>query len=66
MAIYSANGREFDSFLAAVRYADEVKCDVIQIDNGKRRWTPAKVNPKAARMYRERKAAYEAQLRAGK
>lgn len=38
---YSVNGKGFDSFLQAVAYAKPLNADVIQNDNGMRRWTPA-------------------------
>lgn len=41
MNTYSVNGKGFDSFLMAVAYAKPLNADVIQNDNGFRRWTPA-------------------------
>ena len=62
--MYEANGKPFDSFKAAVAYANEVNCDVIEVATGIRRWHPAPP-PSAAKMrqYRERQAAYAAQQR---
>ena len=62
--MYEANGKPFDSFKAAVAYANEVKCDVIEVVTGIRRWHPA-TPPSAANMrqYRERQSAYAAQQR---
>lgn len=61
MTTYTANGETFKSFTAAVEYAGKFGFDVIEDATGLRRWTPGKISPKAARMYRERLAAYNAQ-----
>ncbi len=59
---YTVNGTGFDSFLAAIRLAKELGCDVIETATGSRRWTPAPpVSAKAIRRYENQKAAYEAQ-----
>lgn len=54
----------FDLYLDAVKRASAIGGEVYESENGKRRWHPApKVSRERARMYRERKAAYEAQQR---
>jgi len=59
---YQANDKQFDNFSEAIKYANTIKCDIIEIANGKTRWTPAPpVSAKRIRDYNNRKAAYEAQ-----
>lgn len=48
--MYTVNGQKFDSFLAAIAAAKPIRADVIQADNGARRWTPGK--PAAVRKVR--------------
>lgn len=60
--MYTVNDKTFDSYMKAVAYAEEVAADVIQTDNGMRRWTPpAAVTKKAKRRYAEHKAVYDIQ-----
>jgi len=42
---YTVNGKPFSSYMAAVRYADSIKADVIEVATGLRRWTPAVAKP---------------------
>ena len=61
---YQANDKQFADFFEAIKYANTVKCDIVEIATGKRRWTPAPpVSAKRIRDYNNRKAAYEAQQR---
>jgi hypothetical protein len=61
---YQANDKQFADFFEAIRYANTVKCDIVEIATGKTRWTPAPpVSAKRIRDYNNRKAAYEAQQR---
>lgn len=63
--MYIVNGNKFDSYFAAIAAAKEIGADVIQADNGARRWTPpAAVTAKKMRFHAEHKAAYAAQQRA--
>ena len=63
MYIVTATGQYFESFIAAVAAGSEV----VQADNGVRRWAPAAtVTPKQIRRYNERAAAYAAQQRANR
>lgn len=60
--MYTVNGTEFASFTQAIQAAKAIGADVLQADNGARRWTPAPApSAKKTRMYRERLAAYKAQ-----
>jgi hypothetical protein len=59
--MYTVNEKSFESFTAAVNYAQQMRCDVIESETGIRRWYPASISRKALRMYNERKAAYAAQ-----
>jgi hypothetical protein len=63
--MYHVNEIKFDSFLAAVAFANTNKAVVIEVATGVQRWEPApKVSNARMRRYREQKAAYEAQQRA--
>ena len=58
----TVTGEEFQSFLAAVRAAGPLRSNVVEVDTGTIRWTPAPpVDRKRMRYYRERVAAYAAQ-----
>lgn len=60
--MYQVADQKFESFLAAVNVAKASGDDVIEVETGMRRWTPApKVSAKKARRYLEQKAAYDAQ-----
>jgi hypothetical protein len=60
--MYTVNGQSFNSYLAAIDAAAKIGADVIQTDNGMRRWTPpAPVSKKAKRRYADHKNAHEAQ-----
>lgn len=45
---YEVNGKPFDSFTAAIRYADSIKANVIEPATGLTRWEPAKPAKKRA------------------
>ena len=60
---YTVNDEGFDSFTKAIDAAAAAGADVIETATGIVRWTPGKISAKAARMYRERKAAYNASVR---
>lgn len=63
--MYTVNGEVFNSYMAAVKKATEVNADVIQADNGIRRWTPpAPVSKAKLRRYKDGMAAYDAQEKA--
>lgn len=39
--MYDVNGTKFESFSAAVKAAQPLRADVIEVATGLRRWTPA-------------------------
>ena len=50
--MYLVNESKFDSYFAAIAAAKAIGADVIQADNGARRWTPpAAVSSKKKRGY---------------
>lgn len=60
--MYIVNGNKIESYFAAIAAAKAIGADVIQADNGARRWTPpAAVSAKKLRAHAEHKAAYAAQ-----
>lgn len=59
--MYQANDKTFVSFFDAIKYAKSANTDVIEIETGLRRWTPAPaVSAKKMRRYQEQLAAYQA------
>lgn len=67
MYIVTATGQSFESFIAAVAAGKAAGSEVVQADNGVRRWAPAApVTSKQIRRYNERAAAYAAQQRANR
>jgi hypothetical protein len=57
-------GDEYQSFGEAISVAAHIRSDVIEIETGIRRWTPAgMVSEKRLRQHGERLAAYQAQQR---
>lgn len=61
--MYQVNGKTFTSYLTAIKHAQSIKANVVEIENGRIRWTPpSPVTEKAARKYRDHlaaRAAYE-------
>jgi hypothetical protein len=41
--MYEVNGSKFDSFSAAVKAAQPLRAEVIEVSTGLRRWAPAAV-----------------------
>ena len=63
-ATYQVNETGFNSFMAAVRFAQSVGSVVIETATGNRRWSPAApVSAKKMRQHREHQNAYAAQCR---
>ena len=59
--MYKVNDTEFSSFLAAVKFANSIGADVIEIETGLQRWTPApKVSSKKMLKYLGQKNAHTA------
>lgn len=57
-------GEQFVSYMKAVTAANAISSNIIEIETGRVRWTPApSISPKKIRMYNERLAAYEASKR---
>jgi hypothetical protein len=44
-ATYSVNDKTFDSFFAAIDYAQTIRANVIEVATGLRRWAPAPIKP---------------------
>ena len=66
--MYSVNGKTFKSFFKSIEAAKKIDGEVFEVlangELGLSRWhPPKKVSEAKMRMYRERKAAYEAHLR---
>jgi hypothetical protein len=40
--MYKVNDKAFNSFMEAVRYADSIKANVVEVATGLTRWEPAK------------------------
>lgn len=60
----TASGNTHRSFLAAVREADALKCNVVDTVTGASKWSPAPpVSSARMKRYREQLAAYNAQQR---
>lgn len=44
-ATYSVNDQPFDSFFAAIAYAQPLRANVIEVATGLSRWSPAPIKP---------------------
>jgi hypothetical protein len=61
---YHVNEIGFSGFIAALRYAETIRGNVIETANGKVRWSPAPpVSAARMRKYRNQQNAYAAQCR---
>ena len=62
--MYTVNGKPFQSFTAAIAYANPLRADVLDVATGARRWTPAPTVSKARmKKYENQKNAHAAYLR---
>ena len=62
--MYQVNETKFDSFFQATRAAQPLRANVVEVETGNVRWSPAPaVSSKKLRRYAEQKAAYAAQCR---
>ena len=62
--MYRVNEMKFESFLQAIRAAAPLRANVVEVETGNVRWSPAPlVSSKKLRRYAEQKAAYEAQCK---
>jgi hypothetical protein len=64
MYVIKKTGETFASFIEACHAGQNARSEVFQVDTGVRRWAPAEpIAEKKKRMYEQRLAAYESQMK---